>query len=196
MNNSNTTESPLDAVAVTAAPQAADAFKLLSNETRLAILLALWEAEDPRPPFSEESDEALSFSELHDRVDMRDSGNFNYHLDELVGTLVRETDEGYKLTTPAERVLSAVFSGTLTDPPSFEGEPIDAECYRCGSQVVVDYTDTRFVRRCTSCEGIWQNPGHPSGTLVGGYRPPLPSKIGQFRSGIGMVTSGLVIDVR
>lgn len=165
-------ESPLETVAGRIGKHTVDAFEILGNDTRLAILLALWEAKDPGPPFADSSEPAVSFSELRDRVGMRDSGQFNYHLDKLVGTFIEQIDEGYELTTAAERILGAVFAGTLTDPPSFEGEPIDAECYRCGSPVVVDYSDSRFVRRCTSCEGIWKNPDAPSGTLVEGYRPP------------------------
>lgn len=172
MSDAHPSESPLDTVAETVGARVTGAFELLANETRLAILLALWEAKDPTPPFNEEADDALSFSELYDRVDIHDSGNFTYHLDKLVGLFVRKTDETYALATPAERIFSAVFAGSLTDPPSFEGEPIDATCYRCGSPVVVDYTDTRFVRRCTGCEGIWENPDWPPGTLVGAYRPP------------------------
>jgi len=47
MANSNPTESPLEAAADFTGSHAVDAFKLLGNETRLAILLALWEAYDP-----------------------------------------------------------------------------------------------------------------------------------------------------
>lgn len=65
-----------------------------------------------------------------------------------------------------------VLAGTLTDTPSFKGEPIDAECYRWGSPVVVDYSDRTFRRHCTSCEGIWQDPEVPPGALVWTYRPP------------------------
>lgn len=60
-----------------------DAFGLLGNETRLAILQALGDAADP-----------LSFSELRDRVWVSDSGQFNYHLDQLTGPFVGQTDEG------------------------------------------------------------------------------------------------------
>lgn len=172
MADVNSSSSPLESVADTVGERATEAFGILGNETRLAILLVLWEAQDPSPSFSDSSEPTLSFSELYDRVEIGDSGNFTYHLDKLVGLFVREIDDGYTLAPPAERLLSVVLAGTLKDPPSFEGEPIDAECYRCGSPVVVDYRDTRFIRRCTNCEGIWQNPESPYGTLVWAYRPP------------------------
>lgn len=172
MDKSRASESPLDAINDKVGERAIDGFELLGNETRLAILLALWEAVDPGPPYTEPSEQVMTFSELFDLVSMRDSGNFTYHLDKLVGVFVRETDEGYTLTPAAKRILSAVLAGALIDPPEFEGEPIDAECYRCGSPVVVDYRDSTFIRRCTDCEGIWQNPDDPPGTLVWSYRPP------------------------
>ena len=56
----------------------ADAFALIGNETRLAILEALWAA-DERP---------VSFSELRRAVGMRDSAQFNYHLQKLTGHFV------------------------------------------------------------------------------------------------------------
>lgn len=173
MPDAGSCDSPLESVANAVGESTIEAIKILGDETRLAILVALWEAQNPGSPSPEQNEPGLAFSELYDRVGYEDTGNFNYHLGKLVGPFVRETDEGYALTTRAERVLHAMLAGTLTDPPSFEGEPIDASCYRCGSQVVVDYIDTRFVRRCTSCEGIWRRPDWPRGTLVGGYRPPI-----------------------
>lgn len=172
MTDEEATDSPLASVAGAVGERTIEALEILGNETRLAVLLALWEAQDPGPPLSEKTESGLAFSELYDEVGYDDTGNFNYHLDKLVGPFVRETDEGYALTTRAEQILHAILAGTLTDPPSFEGEPIDAGCYRCGSPVVVDYRDSRFIRRCTNCEGIWESPEVPSGTLVVGYRPP------------------------
>jgi hypothetical protein len=49
------------------------AFRLLSDETRVGILRGLWEA----------SNDAVSFSELRERVGTPDSGQFNYHLGKL-----------------------------------------------------------------------------------------------------------------
>jgi hypothetical protein len=75
---------------------AADALDVLANEHRIAILRALAEADEP-----------LSFSTLHGRVGMRDSGKFNYHLAKLCEYYVRETQAGYELGHAGERVVSA-----------------------------------------------------------------------------------------
>ncbi len=98
-------ETPLNTVAERVGEQTADAFEILGNETRLAILFALWEAMDPGSPLSEPSDPAVSFSDLKERVGIRDSGQFNYHLDKLVGPFVDQSEEGYTLTNSAEQIL-------------------------------------------------------------------------------------------
>ncbi|MCH7660071.1 MAG: helix-turn-helix transcriptional regulator [Euryarchaeota archaeon] len=74
-----------------------EAFALLGNETRVAIIRELGTADDPR-----------SFSDLHAAVGVRDSGGFNYHLQKLVGSFVRRTDEGYELSGAGERIHESV----------------------------------------------------------------------------------------
>jgi DNA-binding transcriptional ArsR family regulator len=82
------------------------AFATLGSETRFAVLRALAEADD-----------AVSFSALRDRVGMADSGQFNYHLDRLVGHFVERADDGYRLAPAGERVAEAVLSGAVTERP-------------------------------------------------------------------------------
>lgn len=83
------------------------------------------------------------------------------------------TLEGNALTTRAEQVLRTVLAGTLTDPTSFEAEPIDAECDRCGASMVVDYRDGILFERCTNCAGRWEGEEYPQGVLRAVYRPPV-----------------------
>lgn len=171
MVGENSIEPGLDAVAETVGEQVIEAFEVLGNETRLAILLTLWEAQEPGGPTAEAEDVALSFSALRERLGRPDSGQFNYHLGKLVGPFVGQSDEGYTLTTSAERILHAIFAGALTDPSSFDGEPIDTGCYRCGAPTVIDYEDGMLLQRCTSCEGGFQGPRLPPRTLGRLYLP-------------------------
>lgn len=172
MADPHPSESPLEAVAEVTGDEVAEAFKSLGNDTRLAILVALWEAKDPTPIASEASEPMVPFSELRERVGTRDSGQFNYHLDQLVGPFVEQTETGYSLTESAEQILCAVFAGTLRDHAGIEGEPIDATCNRCGEPMVIDYTDDILIERCTSCEGLFQAPDDPRGINRKVYRPP------------------------
>jgi hypothetical protein len=73
-----------------------DALSVLGNETRMSILREL-----------AETNEALSFTELRERVGIRDSGKFNYHLTKLCAYFVRETDVGYELGHAGSRIISA-----------------------------------------------------------------------------------------
>jgi len=162
-------ESPLEAVVNRIGEGTTEKFELLNNETRLAILLALWEAKDPEPPYSKP---ALSFSDLRDRVGLRDSGQFNYHLDKLVGQFVRKSEDEYTLTPHGARLVETLVGGILTDNSSFEGGPIDENCPRCGGAVVLKYDQGVLVGRCTNCEGadgdvtLWQHWDYPAAGLA------------------------------
>lgn len=161
-------ESPIISVAETVGEETVEAFEALANETRLAILLALWEARDPGPPLSEPTDTPLSFSELYDRVEYDTPANFSYHLKKLVGPFVERTeDERYRLTTAAQRLVSTLLAGTLSEYPELEGEPIDDECHRCGGQVVIDYRDKVLSKRCPACEAA----GDDRGLISNVHRP-------------------------
>lgn len=121
-----------------------DAFATLGNETRMDILQTLGEADGP-----------LAFSELRDRVGVRDSGQFNYHLEKLVGHFIQQTDEGYQLRQPGKRVIEAVFSGALTESPEREPTQIDFSCRFCGAPVEVSYSHERVELYCTECAGAY-----------------------------------------
>ena len=67
-----------------------EAFSLLANEDRLAILKAVVRAD-------EREETPLSFSTLREAVDIRDSGRFSYHLRELTGHFLTHSADGYSL---------------------------------------------------------------------------------------------------
>lgn len=137
------------------------AFKDLANETRLTILLALWEAYEPLA-----DDNALPFSTLREHVGTRDSGQFNYHLSKLTGHFVRQTDDGYELTDAALRLIRGVIAGSGIEDPTMPSTPIDVACSRCGARPVeVGYHDEAVHLVCTSCEGFIGGGTFPAGTI-------------------------------
>ncbi|WP_254863514.1 winged helix-turn-helix domain-containing protein [Halovivax gelatinilyticus] len=69
-------------------------FELLSDETRLAIVRELYRHERTNPAAP-----GISFSSLGKRLDVDDSGRFNYHLRRLRGSLVEKRGDRYVLTT-------------------------------------------------------------------------------------------------
>ncbi|WP_137284905.1 DUF7351 domain-containing protein [Halorussus salinisoli] len=155
-----------------------ETFAILGHETRLAILSELWDLDDPLDdPDSTFERKALSFADLRKRVGMRDGSQFNYHLTQLVGPFVRQTDEGYALRRAGWQIISTILAGTLTDEVVFDAEPIDDPCPRCGGQVVLDHGTNRspegLLIRCTACEGNYDFPEIPSGVLMRiGMLPP------------------------
>jgi hypothetical protein len=141
-----------------------DAFTLLGDETRIAILRALWDAYDPHDVGA-----TVSFSDLFDRVDVDDSGNFNYHLGRLTGHFVRRTVDGYRLAAPGFRVVRAVVAGGVTGDPTVGPSPVNATCALCESPVEMTHEDGTTWARCTACEGYWPQRG---GEIFGFSLPP------------------------
>ncbi|WP_251329382.1 winged helix-turn-helix domain-containing protein [Haloplanus pelagicus] len=119
-----------------------DAFTLLADRTRIKIIRALGDASTPGVP------ETLPFSELRRRADISGSGRFNYHLKQLVGQFVEETDEGYRLSYPGVRVYQAMKAGTFTERVRIEPFELDATCHVCGAPQVAGYHDSMFRVRC------------------------------------------------
>ncbi|WP_137285513.1 DUF7351 domain-containing protein [Halorussus salinisoli] len=148
MSKANATETPLDAVAGAAGPRATEVFSVLGHDTRLAILLALWEAYEP---FT--ADNAVSFAELRKHVGMRDGSQFNYHLKQLVDYFVRQTDDGYELRRAGHRLVQTVIAGTGLEDVALAPTEVERACPVCGAPTAITYRDEMLVHVCTECEG-------------------------------------------
>lgn len=131
-----------------------EAFATLGNDTRSTIVQTLSEADGP-----------VSFGELQSRVGLSDSGQFNYHLEQLVGHFVRKTDAGYALRQAGDRIVEAVSAGIVTDQPVVEITPVDETCYYCGGDVVVRYRQEQVDMFCTDCSGAYGE-SHATGEIV------------------------------
>jgi hypothetical protein len=141
----------------------ADAFAVVGNETRLSILEALWEA--PERP--------VTFSDLRRRVGIRDSAQFNYHLDKLAGTFVAKTEAGYDFRHAGEKVITAVISGTFTDHPTVAPFPVEGHCTACGGDLQAWYADERLGIECGDCGRTHAHYPFPPGGLEGRSRSEL-----------------------
>lgn len=124
---------------------------VLDNPTRVAILLALWEAYHPPNRGA-----SLSFSELYEAVDFDGTGNFNYHLEKLLGSLVRRTDDGYALTGPGSHTARTLATGELLDDTTLEFTEIDVGCPVCESRIKFSYAERLFIATCSACPGLWE----------------------------------------
>jgi hypothetical protein len=144
-------ELPLETTVGAAGPHATEAFALLGSETRLAILLALWQEYDPHA-----TDNAVSFSEVFDRVDYDDPGSFSYHLKQLDGQFIRrcEDSEGYELRLQGLRFIQAVIAGAGVQDASLENTEIDQPCPFCDAPTAIRYGGGLVVHVCTECDGV------------------------------------------
>lgn len=154
------------------------AFGLLGNELRMAILRELWAEYEPlaAPQFT-----AMSFSELRERVGVSDPGQFNYHLNRLVGPFLRRSEAGYTLRPNAVGILRAVGTQSVTGHHSLAATPADDPCPLCGGDVEVTVAADVLVVRCTACEGEYLGDSIPAGTLMASSIFP-PAGVGD-RSG-------------
>ncbi|MDQ2050088.1 winged helix-turn-helix domain-containing protein [Natronolimnohabitans sp. A-GB9] len=125
---------------------AREAFSLLGHEIRLEILLAL--LEDWVAIYTEPK----SYAELMEAVGIRDSGKFNYHLEQLRGIYVRKVDDGYVPTASATALYRAVLAHRPTETFALEPTPIDADCPVCGSGAVLRYERGFVSIDCDDCE--------------------------------------------
>lgn len=143
-----------------------EVFNILGDETRMAILQALWNADVADHP----QDNVLTFSELQDIVGVADSGRFNYHLTQLVGHFINKTDDGYQLREAGVTLIQALLAGTLTEEPTLDPTPIDAPCPHCGGTVKVYYEDEQLFVRCR--QGTHSGPLQEPGTIFNLHMPP------------------------
>lgn len=141
------------------------AFGLLADNTRIAILQAL--GKTPQTP--------VAFSQLRDRVGLRDSGHFNYHLGKLVGSFVRKTHDGYELTHTGRQIVGKLYAGSYTTDATVEPIPIEEDCPLCDGQLIAEYADEMAITRCTECAEWLNEFSFPPGSLEGFERGELPA---------------------
>ncbi|WP_435361227.1 DUF7351 domain-containing protein [Haloarchaeobius sp. DFWS5] len=110
------------------------ALSLLANDIRIGIVRAI----------GDETVEAerlgyLSYSALKQRVGVDDSGQFNYHLNKLLGPFVREYDDGYGLTTQGRLAFQHLVAGGFTTDLRVNAFPVEQDCWECGNGLVAEY---------------------------------------------------------
>ena len=131
-----------------------DLFKPLGNEVRIEILWTLAQASKPLP-----------FTTLQEEIGIEDSGNFNYHIDQLTDHFITRTDRGYELRYPGRAIIQTIREGTITSDPEISSRPIDLACPFCGADQVFSYADETLQLHCSECDGAVGEPYDP-GTIM------------------------------
>lgn len=124
---------------------ASEAFGLVADETRFGILQSLWDLTEGTDRWT------VSFADLRAETGMRDSGRFNYHLDQLTPQFVRKAAEGYALTMAGRQVVGAAVSGVYTDHETSMEPRAVGECHECGGTIEAQYEHGRMLVTCRDC---------------------------------------------
>ncbi|MFC6730979.1 helix-turn-helix transcriptional regulator [Haladaptatus sp. DYSN1] len=156
-------DAPVVPLSATPKTAPAEVFAVISNETRLAILEALWAAE-MRP---------VTFSDLHRAVGMKDSAQFNYHLRQLLDRFVKKSDDGYDLTFAGKRVMRTLISGMFTDDVSIDAFPLPGTCVSCGETLVATYEREHLTVACPACDRVHSAYPYPPAGIYGRTRDEL-----------------------
>ncbi|RLM49680.1 hypothetical protein [Halorubrum sp. Atlit-28R] len=124
-----------------------EAILILGEQTRMEIIVELGKAWDE----DQHQQQKLRFSELMEAVGLADSGQFNYHLDKLVGSFVAKSDDGYWLPNPGMKLYRLIVSGTVTERGIREDIDVD-DCPSCGGTVRATYrNDNALMFSCKDC---------------------------------------------
>lgn len=126
-------------------------FKLLGDPTRMATLRALW-AEFDFEAYVTRERTPTSFSDLRDRVG--DASNFNYHLDQLVGVLVEDHDEGYLLSPLGYNLMRAIDAHAALEYETIERTELADPCPFCGGTLAASYRREMLSVECVDCGGL------------------------------------------
>lgn len=161
-------ESPLEEAAEGVGETTTNTFALLGDETRLAILLALWEHFEPfgEGRWDPTEGNAVPFTALRNHIGIRDPGKFHYHIEKLEGELVEKTPAGYQLLPAGSKLVRAIIANAGFAEAALELSELDLPCRHCGGQTAVTYRNQRLYHVCTACEGshlLGEN--HPTGVI-------------------------------
>lgn len=139
-----------------ATTQPSEAFKLLADETRMDIISELGRAAGNM------QSGARSYSELMNAIGARDSGRFNYHLNQLLGHFVVRENEKYALSYEGVLIYRSVLAGTFSEKPPHQTLRTESSCHECGGQLIGRLDDHLLFITCDDC----------GRTFLAGYLPP------------------------
>ena len=120
-----------------------ESFGAIASETRMEILRELW------------FQRALTFSELFDRVDVDDSGQFTYHLNKLLDHFVRKSGDRYKLTVSGTEIITTILAHAESENPLRSPYELDTDCYSCGSAIHAVSSGGWLRIDCDSCGKVY-----------------------------------------
>lgn len=129
----------------------ADAFGLLADETRLAIVESLVDRT------LQSMGEPVAFSDIRRAVGVDDAGKFNYHLGKLQPQFIQKTDDGYLPRFAALEAIRTARSGAITELPEERRGELPTPCPSCGDPLVGVHEGSRVTVRCDTHDTFFQS---------------------------------------
>lgn len=120
-----------------------ESFGAIANETRLDILRALWYRGE------------LAFIDLFDEVPLDDTGQFSYHLKQLVDQFVVKVGDRYKLTNAGQEIVMTVLASVDGSNPLRTPTAIESPCHSCGEEVHAVVRGDWLRIDCSSCNKLY-----------------------------------------
>jgi hypothetical protein len=159
-----------------------EAFSILGNDTRLSVLLELARVASERGPGA-----TVSFSELQQRVEVDDSGRFNYHLGQLSDDFIEKEDGEYRARYPGLQVVSSIYAGLYSEPDRLTAES-DHDCPQCELSLEIRYRDLSLALECPE-HGLMSSYPVPPGAFDGRTLQEVTGVM--FRRAISEIESGV-----
>lgn len=128
-------------------------FRLLGNETRMRIMRVLW-SEFDFEYYVTESREPTSFGSIREQAEVADSGNFNYHLGELTGTLVADVEGGYVLTPLGYNLMRSIDRYADFAYHTIDEWEVADPCPFCDGTLAATYRREVLEVRCRDCAAL------------------------------------------
>jgi DNA-binding transcriptional ArsR family regulator len=128
-------------------------FTLLGNGVRMQIMRVLWERFD-FAQYVIENDEGTNFATIREAAGVDDSGNFNYHLSQLNGTLIEQQADGYVLTPLGYDLMRTLDRYGDYRYATLEEWTVEDPCPFCSGSLKAQYRRQILETRCTDCGAI------------------------------------------
>jgi len=119
----------------------------------MRIMQALWE-EFSFTSYVIEDRDGTSFATLREQADIADSGNFNYHLGELVDLLIEDREDGYVLTPLGYNLMGSLDRYTNFEYETLDEWEVEDPCPFCRGQLVARYRREILEVNCRDCGAL------------------------------------------
>lgn len=165
----------------------ASAFSLLGHDHRVDILLSLLEL------LRSGAEYPASFSSLKDTSDIAVSAQFNYHLQQLTGSLLSRNQEGYSFSAAGWELATGILAGTYTTSVAIEAAAIEGTCPLCRREaLVIRYERGWLAVECGSCSSELTRKMFPPGGLENRSPDEISRTLDRLvRARINLVRAGL-----